>query len=104
MVHVVKLVLFLLINVAGWFAIPLAINLAHMMNVYPDLPDGAALHEFAVMLLGVGPWVWVAAALASVGYFFTRGELRAWLILAPLYVPTIYAILVITYFNFVKIA
>src|SRR4051812_13976861 len=102
MVHVVKLILFLLVNLAGWFVIPLFINLAHMLNVYPDLPE-ELLHTFAIMLLQIGPWIWVAAAMASVGYFFTRGELRIWLLLAPMYVPAIYSTLVITYFNFVKI-
>jgi hypothetical protein len=101
MVHVVRLVLFLLVNVAGWFVIPLVINLAHIMNVYPDLPEDL-LHTFAILLLVAGPWVWVAAALASVGYFFTRGELHIWLLLAPMYVPLVYSVLVITYFNFVK--
>ena len=103
MVHVVRLVLFLLVNLAGWFAIPLVINLAHMLNVYPDLPNEDLLYNFGFLLLKAGPWVWVASAFMSVGYFFTRGELRIWLLLAPMYVPTIYSVLVITYFNFVKV-
>jgi hypothetical protein len=104
MVHVVKVILFAMICVAGFYVIPLVTNLSIMLNVYPSLPDGELVQSFAFWLFTGGIGMWLLASIASVGYFFTRGELRIWLLLGPMYVPAVYGILVITYYNFVKVA
>ncbi len=99
MLHIVKVLLFLFINLAGYFTIPVLINVAVIMGVFPAVPDSMQ-QSFGLWLTGGGMWAWIGSALLSIGYFFAQGELRAWLILAPLYIPAIYSLLVMLYFGF----
>lgn len=101
--NLIKIVLFLIVNAAGWFTIPVIINLAVKFGRLPDVatkrPEFFEIYQF--LLLSMSIPVWAIAALASVGYFFAAREARPWLLLAPIYVPALYSIGIITYFHFV---
>jgi len=100
MLNVIKVLLFVMVNAAGFFVSSVVINLAVMMNVFPKVPQGPDMESFRTLLMAGSMWVWGASALVSVGYFFVERYTRAWLLLAPLYVPAIYTICVMLYFNF----
>ncbi len=101
--NLIKIVLFLLVNAAGWFTVPVVINLAVKLGRLPDVattrPEYFETYQF--LLLGMAIPVWAIAALFSIGYFFATREARAWLLLAPIYVPALYSVGIITYFHFV---
>lgn len=97
---IVQLALFLIVNAFGFYIVPLLAHTAIKFNWLPDrmLVDDpyAIMQAFSFYL----PF-WAVAAIASIGFFFTRNELRSWLILAPLYVPALYGAAVLLYFNVV---
>ncbi len=99
--HIVRVLLFLMVNAGGFYAVPALSVLAAMTNTLPDLPPTVSPVTFQLWLFGGGMWAWGAGAVASIGYFFTTGELRSWLLLAPAYVPTIYGLAILAYFHFV---
>jgi hypothetical protein len=100
MLNVIKIILFLLVNIAGYHVIPIMFWIAVTGGLF-SLPSGPALISFQMMLFGIGTWVWIGAALASVGYFFVPSrDLRTWLILAPMYCPAIYGVGVLLYYRF----
>lgn len=103
MIHVIKIILFLITNAIGFYTTPVIINLAVLMGRLPDVAatKPEAFETFQFLLLSMSIPVWGMAALASIGYFLATGSLRPWLILAPIYVPAIYEISVITYFHFI---
>ncbi|MCM2343072.1 MAG: hypothetical protein NDJ24_00760 [Alphaproteobacteria bacterium] len=100
LLNIIKVVLFLLVNAAGYFAVPTIIALAAKFNLIPFV-EGPDFQAFQFLLLTVPIPLWACTAVVSIGYFFTAGELRSWLLLAPLYVTVIYGIGAITYFHFV---
>lgn len=102
MLQIVKILLFVTVNVAGYFVIPLILGFLFKYDLYPNLSHDAK-EAFQDWLMGGGVWAWIAAAAASVGYFFVQGELRTWLILAPLYVPFIFGMSVVLYFTYVPL-
>lgn len=96
----VKFALFIIVNLFGFYVVPLIANTAIKYRLMPDqlLPDQElAMAEALTMYM---PF-WAIAAVASIGFFFTRGEMRAWLILAPLYVTAIYGFGILIYFHLV---
>lgn len=99
-IKLVKFALFVIVNLFGFYVVPLISNTAIKFRLMPDslLPD----QELAmVAALGMYVPVWAVAAVASIGFFFARGEMRAWLILAPLYVTAIFGIGTLVYFHMV---
>ncbi len=100
MIHLIKITLFLITNAVGFYTIPTLINLAVMTDRFPNVPD-AQFEAFQFLIITMAIPVWGAAALVSIGYFFSPASMRPWLILAPIYVPAIYGLSVITYFHFV---
>lgn len=94
----VQIALFLIVNTFGFFIVPLIANTAIIKF---DLIPARLAQTPYVLIDALGLYIpfWAAAALASVGFFFTKGETRAWLILAPLYVPAIYGFGVLAYFH-----
>lgn len=100
LLNIVKIVLFLLVNAAGYFAVPTIIALTAKFNLMPFV-EGIEFQTFQFLILTVPIPLWACTALVSIGYFFTAGELRSWLLLAPLYVTVLYGIGVITYYHFV---
>ena len=99
--NVITILLFLLVNAAGWYTPAATIVVATMLELLPDVPD-SALESYQLLMLAIPIPLWACAALASIGYFFAAApETRVWLLLAPIYVPAIYLIAVITYFHFI---
>jgi hypothetical protein len=101
--RIMQVLLFLLVNTAGWYMASVIFVMAIKMDVFPHLPDGPLAQKLSLMVLSVSPLVSIASGLISVGYFFARGEARTWLILAPLYIPALYSILVLVYFNYASV-
>jgi hypothetical protein len=101
MLHIIKIILFLIVNLGGYFAIAILFHLCVMLGVLPQMPTDELQHQFLTWLFGIGTWVWLAAAFISIGYFLVQDKYtRVWLILAPLYVPFIFGIGVMIYFNY----
>lgn len=102
MINIIKIALFLIVNAAGFYTIPVIITLTAMWDILPNLMhDDEAFMTYQMLLITLAIPVWALAALVSVGYFLASNELRTWLLLAPIYVPAIYATSIITYFHFV---
>lgn len=95
-----NIALLLAVNAVGFFILPLIIVLSIKFGLFPHVPDGPLLHQFSVWLTMIGPLISIPASFFSIGYIFSRTELRFWLLLTPLYVPAIYIILLLTYFTF----
>lgn len=101
MIHnVIKIALFLIVNTAGFYTVPVVYVLATKFGLMPHISD-EHLSSAQMLLFTVGPLIWPFIAVVSVGYFFASKEWRPWLLLAPIYVPALYVISVITYFHFV---
>lgn len=99
-IKLIKFTLFVIVNLFGFYIVPLIYNTGVKFRMMPDqlAPD----QELAMsMTFNAYMPFWALAALASVGFFFTRGEMRAWLILAPLYVTAIYGFGTLLYFHLV---
>ena len=95
---IVKIILFLVINAAGAFAVPFLYNLAIMMDILPtgELSD---LKSPFYQWLGAALLVWGLCALISLRYFFVAEEKQTLdLLLLPLYGPLIYGASVLIYF------
>ena len=100
---VLKILLFLAINLIGFFTNAFLVNIGIMFGVYPLMPSQASLDLFNAWLYTGAFWVWVAAALLSVGYFIAEKN-QNWFILAPIYSPLIYSMAVMTYFTYAPLA
>jgi hypothetical protein len=94
-----KIILFLLVNAAGYFSVALVPNLAILLHLFPKFDPGQDVTTFQLWMGGGGMWVWIAMALVSLGYFFVRGSARTLLLLAPLFIPALYVAAVILYFS-----
>lgn len=98
--NLVKFAFFVIVNLFGYYVVPLIYNTAVKFRMMPDQLD--ANQELLMSQFFAGYVIfWALAAVASIGFFFTRGETRAWLILAPLYVTAIYGFGTLIYFHFV---
>ena len=98
----IKIALFLIVNAVGFYTIPTIITVCVMWDMLPDVTDkGDLFYTYQFLIITAAIPVWALASLASVGYFFTSSTVRTWLLLAPIYVPAIYAASIITYFHFV---
>lgn len=97
---IVQFLLFVIVNAFGFFVVPLIANTAFKFDL---VPARLAQNDPSILLQAFAYYIpfWAVAAVASIGFFFTRGETRAWLILAPLYVPAIYGAAVLIYFHVV---
>ena len=100
MMNIIKLILFSLVNAAGYFTISTIATLAIKLDVFPQMPPGVHMENFKLALFGIGMWVWIGCALVSIGYFFVSDKYKNWLLLAPMYGPAIYSTIVILYFNY----
>ena len=100
MLNIIKVLLFVLVNIAGFYTTPIVAHIAIRTGIFPQLPVGEHTEYFKLMYFAGGPWVWIVSAVASVLYFFTRDEIKNWLLLAPMYVTALYCTAVLIYFNF----
>lgn len=100
MINIIKVILFVLVNVAGFYAIPIVGSIAAKIDAMPSLPTATDYNTFKLWFAGGGLWVYGIGALASIGYFFTRDELKHWLLFAPMYLTVIYGVGVLIYFNY----
>ncbi|MFN3826658.1 MAG: hypothetical protein ACK4NR_03430 [Micavibrio sp.] len=98
-IKIIKVILFLMVNAAGFYAVPTIIVLATKFNMMPYIEQDADLEMMRFLLFTATIPLWACTALASVGYFITSGELRSWLLLAPMYVMILYGISVIGYYH-----
>lgn len=100
MLNIIKVILFVLVNIAGWFTLQVVGAVAMKIGVFPQLP-GDHMEIFKYWYFYVGLWIWMAAAAVSVAYFFASDEKKNWFLLAPMYVMATYASLTILYFSFI---
>ncbi len=101
MMNIIKVILFILVNVTGFYTNAIMINVAAKWDWVPQLPQGEHVQTFQLWYMGGGMWVFIAAALISVGYFFAKNELKNWLLLAPMYITATYCFAVLFYFNYI---
>lgn len=100
MINILKITLFVIVNIAGFFCISVLANVAHKLGIFPSLPPGIHMETFKLWFLAGGMWVFLGSVLISIGYFFTRDELKHWLLFAPMYCTGLYGTAVLIYFNF----
>ena len=100
MINLIKISLFLIVNAAGFFTASVVYVLATKFGIMPGITD-EYLAAADMLFFTIGPLVWPAMALVSIGYFFASREWRPWLLLAPIYVPALYISGIIAYFYFV---
>lgn len=101
MLNIIKVILFIIVNIAGFYMIPILASVAAKLDIFPQLPPGTDTEVLKLWFLGVGMWVWIACALISTGYFFTKDELKNWLLLSPMYGTAIYGTAVLMYFSYI---
>lgn len=101
MTNIIKIALFVIVNIAGFFTISVLANVAVKIGMFPSLPPGIHTEEFKMWFMAGGMWVFIGSVFISIGYFFTRDELKHWLLFAPMYCTGIYGTAVILYFNFI---
>lgn len=95
-----KILLFIIVNAVGLYILPLLANLAILTGAYPDFTPGSLQWErFNFWMYGIGTWLWIAAALTSIGFFFTQPPIRYGLLAAPIFVPLLFGIITLSYFN-----
>ncbi len=100
MIQLIKAILFLLVNVAGYFTIPLLGGVAAKLDQFPSLPPGEHLELFVLWYFGIGGgWVFGFSALISVGYFVARDSIKHILLFAPMYNTFLFGLGVLIYFN-----
>ncbi len=95
--NISKIALFLIINAAGFYTMATVYVLASKFGIMPNTDSYAELAH--MMFFRIGPFVWPVAAVASIGYFFAAKNVRPWLLLAPIYMPALYTIGTILYFQ-----
>lgn len=101
MIHLIKIILFLLVNIGGYNVIHLMTWIAVTLGVFPELPPGQDIEDFKSLLFEGGFIVWAVCALVSAGYFVVpHRELRTWLILAPMWGTFLYGLVLMVYYNF----
>lgn len=100
MIHVIKILLFLGVNTAGFNSAPVTYVLLSKYYLMPDIKPEHAEIAGNLFLAG-GVIVYCVMALLSVGYFFAPREWRTWLLMAPLFVPALYTLGLTAYFHFV---
>lgn len=98
--NVIKIALFLIVNAAGFYTVPVVYVLATKFGLMPHIAD-ENLASAQMLFFNIGPFIWPAMALVSIGYFFASKEWQPWLLLAPIYVPALYVIALVAYFHFV---
>lgn len=98
--NIIKFLLFVIVNLFGWFMVPFIVTSTAKFNLLPDTLNATQTEQMMTMFAMYQP-IWAIAAIASIGFFFTRRELRAWLILAPLYTTAIFGFGVLGYFYLV---
>ncbi len=88
-----------LVNILGFFTFGLVFYIAFFTGNLPaELPEETQ-GAFFLSFFGGTLWAWLAGFLISIGYLFVKRPLRRLLLWAPVYVPGIYSILALAYFN-----
>lgn len=101
MVHLIKILLFGIVNLIGFYTLPILLNVIIMWDLTPSFKTPYDQAQFKHLYMGIGMWIWGAAALTSIAYFVVRSvEIRMLLILAPIFAPLIYGIGLVIYCHF----
>ncbi|GEM_PF-1690059 len=102
MLNIIKTILFIIVNIAGFYSIAVVGNMAVKIDIYPEFPPETYEYDlFIYWFYFVGMCIWIACALASISYFFMENEWKNWILLSPMFIPGIYGTAVVIYFFFV---
>ena len=101
MLNIIKVILFVIVNIAGFHTLAIAVGVSAKLGFLPQLPEGYHLETFKFWYFGIGSWVFIGCMLISIAYFFSRSELKNWLLLLPMFGTGIYAFATLIYFNFI---
>jgi hypothetical protein len=85
-----RAIIFLLTAMAGFLGVGIVFYIAMFTGSLPEDP-AAAGPSFMMYFLGGMMWAWVIGVLLSLGYFVSRTRLGLALLWAPVYLPVIYA-------------
>lgn len=99
MAHIYKLLIVLACNAAGLTALLLIPHLAIHFHYYPDLQDHNARALMEKWVYGGSGLALALCCLFSLGSFFTNGTWRMTLLALPVFIPAIYMIRMILYFQ-----
>jgi len=102
MLNIIKTLLFIIVNIAGWYTIPVVAGVSMKIGVFPEFMPGSVHDElFKFWFGGVGMWVWLGCFVVSISYFFLENEWKNWILLSPMFVTGIYGIATVVYFAFI---
>ncbi len=99
---ILNIVIFIVVNAVGAFAGPFLYEIAAILHFFPHVPDSLQ-HGLSRMVFVGTPLVFILGLIVSIGFFIARGEKRFWLLGAPVYLPLLFAALVMVYFSFAAI-
>lgn len=89
-----------LVNVLGFFTLGVVFYAAYFTGTLPEELSGSDSGVFFLSFFGGTIWAWLVGLLISAGYLFSGkraiGKIMFW---APVYVPALYSILALIYFN-----
>mgnify|MGYP006196054869 CR=1 FL=1 len=63
MLNIIKIILFLLVNLGGFYTIAILVNVCVQLGIFPSMPN-AVMHNEFLNWLSLGTMVWLAAAIA----------------------------------------
>jgi len=90
---------FIIANLAGYMSVAVIANFAIQAGIFPEISDPAQMNAFKYWYFGGGTWAFIAGALVSLGWFFVKSKLRFALLLAPLYTPIIFSLVILARFQ-----
>lgn len=99
MPDIVRILMFVLTNVLGFFAVSLILYGSAAMGLAPESVPDEHKDQFATLYLGGTMWAWLAGMALSLGYFFTNKTFRIFLLWAPVIIPFVYASAVLAFFR-----
>lgn len=95
----IQVVIFVLVNLIGFYILPVMINLFIFWDILPDITAAGIQEQFKTYWFAGGMLCWFICALISLTYFFVKGKKRFAFLTAPIYGTILYGLFMVVYFN-----
>lgn len=100
MPDLLKIIVFLVVALIGFFTVSIVFYIAHFTGAMPEAIPDESLAAFKTTYFGGTLWAWIAGVAVALGSFFVRGKAARWLLLwAPVYIPAGFAIASLWFFR-----
>lgn len=94
-----EILILVCVNALGFFTFGLVFYAACFSGNLPDNMSEHSREAFFMAFFGGTMWAWIVSFLISIGYLFVSANWRKALLWAPVYVPFIYSVVALSYFN-----